>query len=438
MTTLKRSLIAGSLPSRRAILKGGAAAVGAFALLGGQRAFAQAAPVRFGIYGSADKLEIRGKAIARFAELHPDIPVVFEGVPSAAWPDKIAAMIAGGNAPDVITLGAQHQVQYGSRGVLEPLEKYIPDLIKIADFPPAVLELGKVDGVLYGLPIAVSIQAMGYNKSALERLDLELPESFSYKEFAAFCAEIHKRDSKLYGSHDEGGRLQDVQRMLAAQGRALVVDDKLNIEVGELVEWLNFWVEMRAAGGCVPPDVQAAYAPGEWPNAPMVQGKAVFASIQTQDLKSGYQGLMQDRVAMMAPPAWEQGGHSGSYPAPSSSLTLNVKSTQKENAAKVIDWFINSPESGQILGLISGPPASMSALAAVKDLPDLDELDLNTLEYAEAALAAAKPAPTVHRAEQALRDLLKRVSEDVGFGRSPVQKAAEDFIAEGNSEIRRA
>ena len=438
MTIFKRPLAGAAPLSRRTLLKGGAAAVGTFALLGNQRAFAQTAPVRFGIYGSADKLEIRGQAVARFSELHPDIPVVFEGVPSAAWPDKIAAMIAGGNAPDVITLGAQHQVQYGSRGVLEPLEKYIPDLIKTDQIPPAVLDLGKVDGVLYGLPIAVSIQAMGYNRSALERLGLELPASFSYKEFAEFCAEVHKSDANLYGSHDDGGRLQDVQRLLAAQDRALVVDDKLNIEAGELAEWLNFWVEMRAAGGCVPPDVQAAYAPGEWQNAPMVQSKAVFASIQTQDLKSGYQALMQDKVAMTAPPAWQQGGHNGSYPAPSSSLTLNVKSLQKENAAKVMDWFINSPESGQILGLISGPPASMSALAAVKDLPNLDELDLNTLEYAEAALAAAKGAPPVHRAEQALRDLLKRLNEDVGFGRSSVQKAADDFIAEGNSEIRRA
>jgi multiple sugar transport system substrate-binding protein len=420
--------------TRRHILQGGAA-LSAMSLFAGAPARAQENTVRFAIYGSADKLEIREESINHFKELFPDVHVVYEGVASAAWPDKIAAMIAGGNAPDVITLSRQHQVQYGAKGVLEPLENY--DL-HLDLFPPAVLELGKVNGVLYGLPIAVAVQALGYNRSALERLGMELPASFSYAEFAEFCAEIHKRDANLYGSHDQGGRLQDLQRVLAAEDRALVVDNKLNISAEEMADWLNYWDKMRKSGGAVPADIQAAFIDGEWQNSPMVLGKAVFSSIQTQDLKSGYQALMQDETAMTAPQSWVQGGHNGVYPNPSSSLTMNAASTLKENAAKVMDYFVNSPESGKILGLISGPPASTAALAAVKELPDLDRLDRNTLEYAEAALKTAKPAPNVHAAETALRDLIKRVNEDVGFGRASAQQAAEDFIAQGNDEIQRA
>jgi multiple sugar transport system substrate-binding protein len=141
---------------------------------------------------------------------------------------------------------------------------------------------------------------------------------------------------------------------------------------------------------------------------------------------------------MRAPPGWGDPANNGCYPSPSSSLTMNAASQLKDNAALVMDWFVNSPESGKILGLISGPPASNAQLAAVKELPDLDRLDHNVLDYAEAALAAAKTAPPASRVDNELRDLMKKVNEDVGFGRSTVQKAAEDFVNLGNNAIRRA
>jgi multiple sugar transport system substrate-binding protein len=416
----------------------GAAALGAFAALGGSPVFAQSGAVRFGIFGSANKLKIRGESVARFAATHPDIPVVYEGVPSAAWPDKIAAMVAGGNAPDVISLGAADQVQYATRGVLEPLESYVPELIHTDLFSPAVLDLGRVDGTLYGLPIATSIQCMGYNASALERLEMELPAAFSYADFAKFCAEIHKADETLYGTHDGAAGTVDFTRYLRTQDRTLVVDGKLGVTVDEVAEWLNFWDGMRKTGAAVPADVQAAYGFGEWTNAPMVLGKAVFATMQTQDLKSGMQALTQDTLAMMAPPGWNEAKNNGCYPSPSSSVTMNAASQLKKNTAIVMDWFVNSPESAKILGLISGPPASNAQLAAVKELPDLDRLDKNVLDYAEAALAVAKTAPPASRADNELRDLMKKVNEDVGFGRSTAKKAAEDFVNLGNNAIRRA
>ena len=427
----------GPLASRRSVLKG-TAALGAFAVFSGTQAFAKSDPVRWGIFGSANKLKIRGQSIAHFAETHPDIPVVYEGVPSAAWPDKIAAMIAGGNAPDEIALSSGDMVQYATRGVLEPLESYVPNEIKADAFSPAVLDLGRVDGKLYGLPIATSIQCMGYNQSALDRLGMKLPDAFTYDTFAEFCAQIHKADKSLYGCHDQGATIVDFTRYLRTMDRVLIEDGKLAVTADEVAKWLEFWDGMRKSGAAVPADIQAAYGFGEWTHAPMVLGKAVFATMQTQDLKSGMQALTKDTLAMMAPPGWGKASNNGCYPSPSSSVTMNAASKLKKNTAIVMNWFVNSPESAKILGLISGPPASNAALAAVKTLPNLDRLDKNVLDYAEAALAVAKTAPMASRADNALRDLMKKVNEDVGFGRSTPKKAAEDFINLGNSEIRRA
>jgi multiple sugar transport system substrate-binding protein len=96
---------------------------------------------------------------------------------------------------------------------------------------------------------------------------------------------------------------------------------------------------------------------------------------------------------MMLPPAPKAGENPGLFPRPTSSLTRNARSENPENAVKLIDWFVGGdPESAKILGLISGPPASQPALAAVLELENLSEVDQKVLEYAQEALAQAMPA----------------------------------------------
>lgn len=424
--------------SRRKLLAAGAAA-GALATFGARFAHADEATVRFGIFGNAEKLAIRGKSVARFAELNPGIKVAYEGVPSDSWPDKIAAMVAGGNAPDVITLAVEDFDQYAKRGALQPLDEYVPSLFRANLFDEAVLNLGRTGGKLYGIPIAVSIQALGYNQSALERLKLGTPpEKWTLKEFAEFCAEIHKADKKIYGSHDGAARIDNFQMYLVAQGRQLYNGDQLAVTVDDVATWLDLWDQMRKTGAVVPADLQAQFTGTEWPNSPLVRGTAVFATMASQDLAGGYQALTKDTLALTTPPSPTAETGPGYYPRPTSSLTLNAKSAHKDAAVKLMDWFVSDPESAKILGLISGPPASRPALEAVLTLPDLKPVDQKVLKYSQGALAKASPAPQTHRAARAMLDLMRRVNENVGFGSYGVKEAAQEFVDQGNVLLRRA
>ena len=64
-----------------------------------------------------------------------------------------------------------------------------------------------------------------------------------------------------------------------------------------MAEWLDYWNEMRKAGGAVPADLQAQFTGTEWPNSPLVRGTAVFALMASQDLAGGYQALTRTRSA---------------------------------------------------------------------------------------------------------------------------------------------
>lgn len=424
--------------SRRNVLLGGAA-LASFAAFGPLGAHAATGPVRFGIFGNAEKLAIRGRSVARFAELNPDIAVTYEGVPSDAWPDKIAAMVAGGNAPDVITLGSEDMEQYVTRGALEPLDGYVPKIFRADLFDKPVLDLGRTNDKIYGIPIAVSVQGLGFNQSALERLKIDAPpEKWTLDQFAEYCAEIHKADNKLYGSHDGGARLENFQMYLVAQGRELYESDRLGVTADEVATWLEYWDKMRKSGGAVPADLQAQFTGTEWPNSPLVRGTAVFATMASQDLSGGYQALTKDTLGLTTPPTPTADTGPGCFPRPTSSLTLNARSEYKEAAVKLMDWFVSDPESAKILGLISGPPASRPALEAVLQLSDLKPVDQKVLKYSQAALATANPAPRNHRAARAMGDLMRRINENVGFGSYGVKEAAEEFVSQGNALMHRA
>lgn len=432
--------------TRRAFLGGGAglAAVTALTACGGSAGGAggKAKPIRWGIYGNAEKLKKRGAAIAEWNRLHPDIPVNYEGVPSDSWPDKIATMISSGNAPDAICLGTSDMVQYATKSALEPLDSYGPKTLETGKFAKEVLDLGRVKGKLYGVPIAVSIQGIGYNHTILQNLGLgDPPDGWTYDQYASFAAQVHQKSSgKIYGSHDGSGQLGWLQIFLVAQGKQIFSPDgtKFAMTPDDLTHWFTYWADMRKSGGAVPPNLQAKFTGTEWPDSPLVKGSAVLAQMASQDLSGGYQALTKDSLAMTRPPSVAPGGSQGLFPQPTSSMCLNARSTQKENTVKVINWFCCAPASAKKLGPISGPPAAKPALAAVLALPNLQPVDKLVLKYSQAALAAAGPAPATSTGADAIADLFLLTSQNIAFGKKPLAAAVDDFFSQGTSALGRA
>ncbi len=255
----------------RRFLLGGAFSVLGLAGLGAKTEAAEPTTVRCGIFGNAQKLKVRRQAMMKFNATHPDIHVLFEGVPSASWPDKIAAMVAGGSAPDVINLAEANLPQYAERGALSPLDTFVPQILHADLFDPQVLGLGRWDGKLYGVPIAVGIQGFGYNQSALQRLGMgEPPASWSYDDFARLCGEIHRADQRFYGSEDGAAVLETFEMYLIGQGKHLYGGQRLAVSVDDVAQWLGYWEAMRKSGGAVPADLQAQFTGTEWPSSPLV------------------------------------------------------------------------------------------------------------------------------------------------------------------------
>src|SRR5262245_29609224 len=97
---------------------------------------------------------------------------------------ELGPLVAGGNAPDIAQMPRPGQVaSYGRDGALVPLssgdDPIIPPDMLEASQTPSVINIGVVDGEVYGLMVKISSKGtVFYKPASLEALGMEPPTSF--------------------------------------------------------------------------------------------------------------------------------------------------------------------------------------------------------------------------------------------------------------------
>ena len=124
------------------------------------------------------------------------IKLTYTTPPSADFSTKLNLAFASGDLPDIVygagsnSLTSSMEIDYGSQGILLPLEEYItpeimPNLYALTQEDPSILKsITTPDGHIYSLPMisrnATSIWWQGpmwYNGTWLDKLDVkELPK----------------------------------------------------------------------------------------------------------------------------------------------------------------------------------------------------------------------------------------------------------------------
>ncbi len=109
-----------------------------------------------------------------FEATHPQIKVNYEVI-TDQYSDVIKTRLIGDAAPDIFYLDTLEAPLLMHRGVLEPLDRYIPPEFNLGDFQPAMLNAFKSEGKLYGLPKDFSTLALYYNTEYFEQAGLKEP-----------------------------------------------------------------------------------------------------------------------------------------------------------------------------------------------------------------------------------------------------------------------
>ncbi|UXN75326.1 extracellular solute-binding protein [Devosia sp. A8/3-2] len=399
-------------------------------LIGGGAAFARESRLRLSWWGNNDRAERTNKVIDLFKAANAGVEIEGQTLPGGGdyW-TRLATQTAGGNPPDVIQMDYRYIFEYAGRGVLLPLDDLMTSTVNLSNWPEERIEVGRVDGKVYGVSLGANTGAVILNLTAREEADIEPPTIGTTREqFADLCAQFSAKTTRtaFFGTQDASGHETSFETYLRQRGKALyAADGNLGFDETDAKARLDLWVEMRKSGACVPAEVQAL-SQGNVDTSVVTVGKAATGIAQSNQLVS-YQKANTDKLGMTSIPVIE-GGQLGQYLKPSMYFSLSSQTKDPELAGKFLDFFINNPEAMQVLGVERSAPEAPETRQAI--LPSPDESSQAALTYLDSiasVIGTLPPAPPQGAGEGTT--VLMSVAEEVAFEAKSTEQGAADLVA---------
>lgn len=114
--------------------------------------------------------------IDSFQKQNPDIKVKVEAIPFADYDTKLTTELRSGAGPDVGRVNHTDVRTWAAAGFLSPLDDAIrTDKIKMSNYIPGLLDIGKVKGQQLTLPLTTDARAFWYNPTLLKKAGISSP-----------------------------------------------------------------------------------------------------------------------------------------------------------------------------------------------------------------------------------------------------------------------
>ncbi|MDC7230995.1 MAG: extracellular solute-binding protein [Sphaerochaetaceae bacterium] len=382
--------------------------------------------VRWAYWGSGERVTISQEAIDLYESRNPGVKVNPE-VSGGAGDHfvKVDTQLAGGNGPDIIQMGGNI---YDYADVLLPLDQYAGTLLDTAVIDPSAVASGTIDGKLLGVSTGVTMPALVYNKSMIERAGVPLPKrSLTYDEFRDYLVLLKSKLPRgVYPMQDIGVMSTNSTPFgywARYNGTPLydAASSSTDVTAYDAQKYLELFADYRKNGLVPPPDVAAGFAENNADSSALIAGKVAIGYLYTNQL-GGYQAATTDELELMEFPG--AAATKALWQAPSQFYTVNKDSKNPEETVKFINFLVNDPDAALILGSNRGASASATARAAGAATP----ADQKVLDYMQVA-GPHSSAETDHVPNDTeFNSTLFLIYQRVAFG--------EITPAEGGKQIR--
>ncbi|MCL4248539.1 MAG: extracellular solute-binding protein [Anaerolineae bacterium] len=235
---------------------------------------------------SVDAGDVLSEQISQFEQSFPDIQVELRlraanGTGGLLETMNMAAQVAPGALPDVTLLRLQDFRVAAQEGLLQPLSER--DLIVgVDDFAPAVVGMGQIDNVWFGVPSTLEILHVAYSSTE------PTIESWRFDQLLA------ARVPFLFPGMSENGLSPVFLLQYLVAGSQEPGDGVLTLDENALRATLRFY-ERAASAGLVSPTVLEYSSPERYPDAlneniPTVVTSSLYLRAESEDrqLQPGY------------------------------------------------------------------------------------------------------------------------------------------------------
>lgn len=432
---------------RRAVL--GAAAGALFAPLlagcsdgsGASTAAGGKVTLTFAWWGNDDRAQRTNAAVALFEKRHPNITVrtSFAGYP--AYVQKLATQAAGGDLPDVAQLDYRQISQYAGSGTLLDLGPYVKNgTLRTADFDTTLTRTGVYDGKQYALPMGKGTTGIVYDAAVFKKAGVATPQpGWTWDDWAEAGKKITALGMKGPNGHaytglsDLGVNEDAFETWLRSRGKELYASEhRLGFTADDLTAFWTFTDKLRRAG-IVSQARDTAQIGGAVEDTPM--GRGIAATDFNWDAPFlGYPPLLGDQVHFAPVPTTD--GKVGQYFKPTMLIGAGAGTQHPKEAAELIDFLLNDPAAGKILGVTrSTPPNEKIAAEIGKTLTGPEK---EVYDYGRKIAAHGTDAPPMAppRGDIVLQVSFQRDYQRVSYGMESPRGAAEEYVAEAKRELR--
>ncbi len=145
------------------------------------------------------------KVVEAYNSSHENQVVTTE-VPFGELVQKYATAIAGGQAPDALSMDLIYTPAFAAAGQLEDLTDWAKGLPYFNSLSPSHVKLGTYQDKIYGLPLSVETSVFAWNKDLYKKAGLD-PEKapVTWEEIEANAEKIRKLGDDTYGFYFSGG-----------------------------------------------------------------------------------------------------------------------------------------------------------------------------------------------------------------------------------------
>lgn len=390
--------------------------------------------LRFVWWGNTDRAKATNDAVALFEKQNPNIKVETEFSAYDAYFQKLSTEVAGGAAPDVLQLDRANLGEYQSRHVLLNLDPYVGGALKTDQLSPQLVGGGKVAGHLYGIAGGQTTEMFIYDPAAFKKAGVTVPATgWTWAQFTADMEKVGA--SGIAGTTDFGWAVDWFESWLHQHGKKLYTDDgKLAFTQQDLVDFWTLTGSLRQKKGVSAPPATTKMD-GSMQNSALVTKQAA-SEINYDSSLTAYLSSYPTPLTAVALPTDGTNGptDSGMAAMPPVSFAVSQRSAHKDAAVKLLNFLVNDPSAGTVLGATRGLPSNLTirdqvcaaANAATKAVCD----------YEKSVQSQIGPSfgnwPT---GSAAIKRDFQTVYDDVIFNKTSIVDGAKRVIADAQQSL---
>ena len=388
-------------------------------------------------WGSQTRHDLTVKLIEKFEELNPDIDVVMDYSDWNGYWTKLPAQVAGGQTPDVFQMDYAYLSQYAENGVLAELDSYIADgALDMSKVSENILKSGQVGGKTYAISTGTNAPVMLYRKDIVDELGLTLPMNPTMSEYCAVSKAVYEatgmRDTFITDCSADILRFR-----LRNYGMNLYNEDATALGFDDPKYIVDMWklaLQAQEEGW--------GLMPGEGTAVTAFDSMVVdaWSRYQNSNELQAYRDATGKDISMVMIPNTDDATASATYLKPSMFWCVADQSKVKDAAVRFINFFTNSPECFDIVGIERAIPISSDMREHVT--PSLNEVSQEVAAFIDfvsqpnMASPLMNPDPSSH---SEIAELLGQYSEQVRYGTvDDLEATARQFMDEANEILAKA